>query len=456
MRKILLTLLIILVLLGIGALVFAFWPTNSRPVAVPAGGMADAGLKERGHYLALAADCGACHTKPGEAPFSGGLPLASPVGVIYSSNITPDKETGIGDYSLDDFARAVRHGITPAGATLYPAMPYPSYAIMPDADIAALYAYFTQTVPAVRAENRSAEITWPLSMRWPLSIWRKLYAPDPDQVTFDPARYTDPVIARGAYLVQGPGHCGACHTPRAITLQEVALDERSTDYLSGGPVIDGWVAVNLRGDNADGLGTWSVEDIAATLRGARNPHHAVIGKPMQQVVTDSMQHMTDDDRLAIAAYLKSLQGSGRSKSEFVADIGTTKALAAGREPEVGAEIYLDNCAACHRTNGMGDERVFPRIAGNPTVLADDPASLIRLVLAGSSLPGTQTAPSRLGMPGFDWRLSDTQVAELLTFIRRGWGNRADAVSADQVADVRKTIADERKGEGTAASLAERK
>jgi alcohol dehydrogenase (quinone), cytochrome c subunit len=436
--------LILAAVVFIAALAVALVPTHTRSIAAaapPAG--PDAATIERGRYLAVAGDCTACHTAPGGKSFAGGLAINSPIGTIYSTNITPDKESGIGKWTLDEFDRAVRHGIDDEGVTLYPAMPYPSYALMSDEDIAALYAYFMHSVePAAGAEHANG-IPWPLSIRWPLALWRKAFAPSPDAPAFTASRYPDPVVARGAYLVQGPGHCGSCHTPRAITLQEKSLDEASSSFLSGGPQIDGWVAVNLRGNPGDGLGNWSQEDIVATLRSARNSTQAVVGAPMSDVVLHSTQYMSDADLNAIAAYLKTLAPAPGGSSKFSANPATAAALAKGKEADRGAEVYDDNCAVCHRSDGEGSPKVLPKIAGNPTVLAEDPDSLIRLVLAGGALPGTTAAPSPLGMPGFAWRLSNDEVAQLLTFVRSSWGNQASSVSASQVGRVRGGLGEDR-------------
>jgi mono/diheme cytochrome c family protein len=441
MKKFLLSLIALGVVVFVALLAFALWPTSTRALT-PAPQAEQAALIEKGRYLADAGDCTACHTAKDGKPFAGGLPIASPIGTLYSSNITPDKATGIGGYSLDDFDRAVRHGIAANGDSLYPAMPYPAYARTTDDDMKALYAYFMHGVEPVQQANRANDVPWPLSMRWPLAIWRKVFAPAPEAVAFNAERYKDPQIARGAYLVQGLGHCGSCHTPRALTLQEKALDESGAEFLSGGPVIDGWLAVNLRGNPADGLGNWSNEDIVATLRSARSTTHAVLGGAMGDVVVHSTQHLNDADLQAVAGYLKSLPASARQVSTFKADPATAKALQAGQNGSRGAELYVDNCAACHRTDGQGYARVFPKIAGNSSVLSEDPVSMIRLVLAGSKLPATATAPSQLGMPGFAWRMSDEEVAQLLTFIRSSWGNQAHAVKAQQVADLRATLPQE--------------
>jgi alcohol dehydrogenase (quinone), cytochrome c subunit len=440
----------VLAVVFFGALFYALWPTTTRAIPPTQTAVADAVAVERGRYLAAAGDCSACHTAPGDKPFAGGLAIASPVGVIYSTNITPDPESGIGGFTLDDFDRAVRHGIGKNGGTLYPAMPYPSYARITDEDIAALYSYFMRGVQPVLTVRRANGIAWPLSIRWPVAIWRKLFAPAPDAAPFNAARFSDPQVARGAYLVEGPGHCGTCHTPRAITLQEKALDDSSSVYLAGGQLVDGWVAVNLRGNTADGLGAWSAEDIVATLRSARNSTHAVVGAPMNDVILHSTQQLSDEDLKAIAAYLKTLAPSTGDESKFAANPATGAALAAGRESDRGAQLYDDNCSACHRSDGNGSRNALPSIAGNPTVLSSDTATLVRLVLGGASLPGTAAAPSPLGMPGFAWRLSNAEVADLLTFIRSNWGNQASSVSASDVARIRASMDAERAGTIAAA------
>ncbi|HEX6704141.1 MAG TPA: cytochrome c [Albitalea sp.] len=434
------------VLVVAAVLALALWPTPTRPIAATADSHSP-DLVERGRYLAQAGDCVACHTAPGGRPFAGGLPLASPIGAMYSTNISPDPDTGIGKYTLADFDRAVRHGIRSDGDTLYPAMPYPSYARMSDDDLRALYAYFMHGVAPAPAQPHPPGIAWPLSIRWPMALWRKAFAPQPDEVASDPHWHADAAVARGAYLVQGLGHCGSCHTPRAWTMQEKALDESGADYLAGGPIIDGWVAVNLRGNPADGLGAWSAADIVATLRNARNASHAVVGGAMNQAIVHSTQHLSDADLNAIAAYLKTLAPTAKSPSSFNADPATAKALWEGVDATRGAELYVDNCAGCHRSDGLGYASVFPRIAGNSTVLARDPSSVIRLILEGSRLPATRGAPSELAMPGFAGRLSDDEVAQLATFVRRSWGNQAPAVEAGQVGMIRANFAASRTHSG---------
>ncbi|MGP6488764.1 alcohol dehydrogenase [Duffyella gerundensis] len=392
---------------------------------------------KRGEYLARAGDCIACHTTTGGKPFAGGLSMDTPIGTIYTTNITPDKKTGIGDYSYDDFQQAVRHGVAKNGDTLYPAMPYPSYAVVNDEDMKALYAYFMHGVQPVEQDNRKNDIPWPLSMRWPLAVWRGIFAPDVK--AFQPAPQQDAVVARGQYLVEGLGHCGACHTPRSITMQEKALNNgEGTDFLAGSNApIDGWTATSLRGDNRDGLGRWSESDLAQFLRYGRNDHTAVFGG-MTNVVEHSLQYLTDEDITAIARYLKTLGAKDPNQVAFSKDDTVARALWNGDDSKPGASVYIDNCNACHRSDGIGYKRVFPALQGNSVVLADDATSLIHIVLTGSTLPGLKGAPSDIVMPGFGWRLNDQQVADVVNFIRTSWGNTAKtSVTAKDVAEVRK-------------------
>jgi mono/diheme cytochrome c family protein len=395
----------------------------------------DPALVQQGQYLAAAGDCAACHTTIGGKPFAGGLGIASPIGKIYSSNITPDKTDGIGDWTYDDFAKLMRRGITKQGYTVYPAMPFPSYARVSDADMHALYAYFMLGVAPVAQANEKPDIPWPLSMRWPLHVWRWFFAPSPGP--FQPEPGQDAATARGAYLVQTLGHCGSCHTPRDFTLQEASLnDVNHPSYLSGGGVIDGWVPVNLRGDATTGLGSWSEADIVSFLKTGSNAKTAAFGG-MSQVVNESTQYLTDEDLHAIAKYLKTLPAA--SNAAFTYDNSETTALNSGDASRPGAQVYLANCDVCHAANGQGYAHAFPALAGNPVVQGQNPSSLINIVLGGARRPVTAGAPSALVMPTLAWKLNDRQVADVLTFIRSSWGNTAPAVTPDQVASLRKTF-----------------
>jgi mono/diheme cytochrome c family protein len=409
-------------------------PVSAAGAQTPAANDPQAQLVRQGEYLARAADCAACHTAPGGKPFAGGLPIASPIGTIYSTNITPDKDTGIGNYSLEDFDKAVRHGIAKNGSTLYPAMPYTSYAKVRPADVKALYAYFMNGVQPVAQANKATDIPWPMSMRWPLSIWRRMFAPP---VVADAASTDNDPVSRGRYLVEGLGHCSACHTPRGFALQEKALTDDSTAFLSGG-VVDNFLAKNLRGDVTDGLGNWSEGDITAFLKGGRNDHSAAFGG-MSDVVRHSTQHMNDDDLAAVAKYLKTLKPVDPNAKALAYDETAAKALRAGSDKSNGALTFIDNCAACHRSTGKGYTQTFPTLALSSTVNSADPTSLIHIVLRGAQMPSTKSAPTHYAMPGFDDRLTDQDVADVLTFVRTSWGNKAPAVTAAQVAKVRKDV-----------------
>jgi len=390
-------------------------------------------LIQQGEYLARAGDCVACHTAKGGKPFAGGLAMETPIGLIYSTNITPDK-SGIGDYSFEDFDKAVRHGIAKNGSTLYPAMPYPSYARVNQADMQALYAYFMNGVKPVAQENQAVDIPWPMSMRWPLAMWRWMFAPAVED--FTPVAQQDPVVSRGAYLVEGLGHCGACHTPRALTMQEKALSATDgSTFLSGSAPLEGWIAKNLRGDHKDGLGSWNEAQLVQFLKTGRSDRSAVFGG-MSDVIVHSMQYMSEADLTAIARYLKSLPAVDSADKPHQYDPAVADALWNGDDSKRGAAVYIDNCAACHRTDGNGYTRVFPALAGNPVLQSEDPTSLIHIVLKGATLPATHTAPSTFTMPAFDWRLSDQEVADVVNFIRTSWGNQAGEVKATDVKGLR--------------------
>ena len=390
-------------------------------------------LIQQGEYLARAGDCVACHTAKGGKPFAGGLAMETPIGLIYSTNITPDK-SGIGDYSFEDFDKAVRHGIAKNGSTLYPAMPYPSYARVNQADMQALYAYFMNGVKPVAQENQAVDIPWPMSMRWPLAMWRWMFAPAVED--FTPVAQQDPVVSRGAYLVEGLGHCGACHTPRALTMQEKALSATDgSTFLSGSAPLESWIAKNLRGDHKDGLGSWNEAQLVQFLKTGRSDRSAVFGG-MSDVIVHSMQYMSEADLTAIARYLKSLPAVDSADKPHQYDPAVADALWNGDDSKRGAAVYIDNCAACHRTDGNGYTRVFPALAGNPVLQSEDPTSLIHIVLKGATLPATHTAPSTFTMPAFDWRLSDQEVADVVNFIRTSWGNQAGEVKATDVKGLR--------------------
>jgi mono/diheme cytochrome c family protein len=394
-------------------------------------------LVSRGAYLAKAADCAGCHTAgPGHPAYAGGLAVTSPAGIIYSTNITPDTEFGIGNYTYEDFSRAVREGIAKDGRNLYPAMPYPSFTGISDEDIRALYAYFMEGVRAVNWKPPQTALPFPFNQRWVFRFWNAAFAKN---ARFQPSSDRDKRWNRGAYLVRALGHCGACHTPRGFAYQEKAYSESSPEYLSGA-VIDNWFAGNLTADRASGLGRWAEADISEFLRTGHNGHTVAFGS-MVLVVENSTQHLDKEDLDAIAHYLKTL-GARKGRSSYRPGTSIRKISA-----EIGTEgferpgqgIYAGFCAKCHRDNGTGKAPEIPRLAGSPMVLSQNASSLIRLMLEGGKGPVTKEGPKPKKMPAYAKELSSREIAEVLTFVRKSWGNSASAVTTRDVALLREIL-----------------
>ena len=396
---------------------------------------ADPVLIEKGRYVAQASDCVACHTAAGGKAFAGGLAMKTPIGTIYSTNITPDKDTGIGGYDFADFERAVRHGVRKDGAPLYPAMPYVSYSVLTDEDVQALYAYFVSGVQPVAQANQASTIPWPQNMRWPLAWWQMAFG---GHRGFAPLEGATPEAARGAYLVEGAGHCGACHTPRGAAFQEKVLKDGPDGEFLSGSELEGWYAKSLRNEDV-GLASWSQQEIADFLKTGRNARTAAFGG-MAEVVQHSTQHLSDADASAIAAYLVSLPARpGHAASAPRPEDTTTAKLYDSADHSPGALGYVVQCAPCHRMNGLGTPRLFPALAGNAVVQTDNPSSLIQITLAGGAMAKTPADKTRPSMPEMA-KLDDSTVADILTFIRASWGNKASPVSASDVSAIRGVIA----------------
>jgi len=398
--------------------------------ALPAHAEDEAQLIKQGEYLSRLGDCMACHSLPGKPAYSGGLAIESNLGTIFSTNITPDKQHGIGNYSEQQFADAVRKGVLPDGSHLYPAMPYPDYAKISDADIHALYVYFMKGVQPSAEQPPETDLSFPFSQRWGMRFWNWAFASDKP---FQPIGGASAEVNRGAYIVESLGHCGSCHTPRGLGMNEKALDSGDDKFLAGGS-LNNWDVPSLRG-----VPHWSEQEIVDYLQTGRNDK-AAVGGEMTSVVEHSSSHMTDADLKAIAAYLKFLGGNPPLQAFSVqAQQATEAKLSAAKNLSEGERLYLDNCGACHFVTGKGAPAIFPELDGATIVNAKDPTGLIHTILAGAQQPSTAKAPSKLAMPGFAQRLSDDEVAQLATFIRQGWSNTAPAVSKDQVAEVRKTL-----------------
>jgi mono/diheme cytochrome c family protein len=378
-------------------------------------------LIERGRYLATIADCAACHTLRGGAPFAGGVALQTPFGTLVAPNITPDVDAGIGAWSDDEFVDAVRKGRGRHGTRLYPAMPYPSYAKMTRDDALAIRAYLRTLEPAPdRFEpNR---LPFPFNIRFGMAFWNWLNF-KPGGLAQDKSKSAE--WNRGRYLVDALGHCGTCHTPKT----KLGAD-RNRAYLQGA-VLQGWFAPNITADPHKGVGRWSVADIVGYLKTGAN-QHAIASDGMGEEVVHSSSHMTDADLKAIAVYLLSLAPPANQDGSPPSPIAAADArMIAGRA------IFKDNCAACHTDAGTGNPGLFPRLAGSPAVQSDNATTLVRVVLFGSQGAATERAPTGPAMPSFEWRLNDAQVAAVVTYIRNAWGNAAAAISADDVRAVRR-------------------
>jgi thiosulfate dehydrogenase len=397
-------------------------------LAPAAAAAAETDLIQRGAYIARLGDCVACHTAAKAPPMAGGLELKTPMGVLYSTNITPDAATGIGRWSFEQFDRAMRRGIAADGRHLYPAMPYPSYARISADDMHSLYAYLMQGVPAVQRANTAPRMDWPFSMRWGLALWNWAFL---DTTGFRVDASHDAVWNRGAYVVQGLGHCGACHTPRGIGFQEKAMSDSGSAgrrYLAG-ETVEHWRAASLRS-------LWTVPDTVQMLRTGQNRFGSAAGN-MVEVIHNSTQHFSDADLVAVATYLKSLPPGPDEvpMTSLPVREDAPPALPSGLFTTRGGLAYLQFCVDCHRQDGAGVAGIFPALAANASLRSRDPATLLHLMLTGWSTAQTTAHPRLYTMPGFA-RLSDGELSEMLGFVRASWGEGAPPVSAEAVRKAR--------------------
>jgi mono/diheme cytochrome c family protein len=389
-------------------------------LSVPARGQQPTfGAVERGRYLTTAGDCEACHTSQGGKPFAGGRPIPTPFGTIYSANITPDRQTGIGAWTNDQFYRALHQGIGADGENLYPAFPYPWYTKITREDADAIRAYLAALDP-IKSQRPANTLDWPLNHRIVMDAWNELFF-KPGTFKSDTAK--SPEWNRGAYLVEGLGHCGACHTPTNF------LGATKTDSRLQGGTLQDWYAPSLAGDLRNGLGAWSVDDIVTYLQTGRNARTTAYG-PMSEVITLSTSKLNDADLKAIAVYLKDIPAGPSDVKPAQAD---SKVL------ESGQAIYVDNCSACHRSNGEGLPGMFPPLKGNATVQDRNPTTVIRLILNGAHAAVTDARPTPLSMPAFDWKLTNDQIAVLANYVRNSWGNAGPTVSASDVQSLRQSL-----------------
>jgi mono/diheme cytochrome c family protein len=365
----------------------------------------------RGKYLAAAGDCYACHTVRGGADYAGGLEMPTPFGKLYTPNITPDPEFGIGKWSADDFWRTMHDGKSKDGSYLYPGMPFTNYTKVTREDSDAIYAYMMSVQP-VKLKSKPHAMGFPYNQRELLAGWRTLYF-KAGEYKDDPSKSKE--WNRGAYLVEGLGHCDACHSSRNL------LGAVSGDDVSGGLIpLQNWYAPSLASGRESGLGDWEIKDIVDLLRTGVAKRGAVFG-PMAAVVQHSLQEMSLVDLTAMATYLK--VQTERKESKPLLHSGPSEALTAAMM-KTGAKVYKDHCESCHQADGSGVPHVYPPLNNNQALTMHNPVNPIRIVLNGGFPPSTEGNPRPYGMPPFYQDLNDEQVAAVVTYIRQSWGNNA--------------------------------
>jgi mono/diheme cytochrome c family protein len=370
----------------------------------------------RGKALTEAADCGSCHTADPSKPFAGGKRIDTPFGRIYSPNLTPDRDTGIGAWSEGEFYRALRSGVAPDGSRYYPAFPYPNFTKMTRQDILAIQAYLATLTP-VHNSPPPSELRWPLNYRVVMRVWNLLFF---KPGIFEPDQRKSQAWNRGGYLVTGAAHCGACHTPKNL----FGADKSGRAF--GGGQVAGWFAPRLDSAERGGLKSWSVDDIVEYLSSGRNGKSHADGL-MAEVVVNSTSKMSDADVRAIATYLKDLPAGAPEPA-------VTPPPQA--QMAVGKAVYAHACIACHEADGSGAPRIYPPLPGNALLQSADPSSTLRIILDGAQTVTTPRAPNPGSMPAYAKQLSDQEIADVTNYIRNSWGNAAPLVTPAEVAKAR--------------------
>jgi mono/diheme cytochrome c family protein len=381
-------------------------------------------LIKRGEYLARAGDCIACHTVRGGKTFAGGLPMATPFGTLYTPNITPDDQYGIGKWTSDDFYRSIHNGRSKDGSLLYPAMPFTAYTKVTRADSDAMYA-FMRSVPPVNTPSRPHELRFPFNNRNLLIGWRTLFFSEGEYKP-DPTKSVE--WNRGAYLIEGLGHCSMCHT----SINAMGGPVSSAAFGGGLIPLQNWYAPSLTSSKEAGLGDWDIKDISDLLKTGVSQRGAVFG-PMAEVVHNSLQYMTDDDIHAMSTFLKSIPQ--KKEAPETMQFETSEQFGSQLLTQ-GKKIYTENCAKCHAENGLGKPPAYPPLANNQSIQMQSAVNPIRMVLNGGYPPSTGGNPHPYGMPPFAQALSDTEVAAVVTYIRMSWGNHGTPVAPQQVSNLR--------------------
>lgn len=413
--------LVLLVLSGLlaAALLWLAWPELSAdaPLAETEPQVTPERI-EAGRYLARAGNCIACHTQPGGTEYAGGRRIDTPFGAVYSSNLTPDRRHGLGLWSARDFYRALHQGRSRDGRLLSPAFPYPNYTRLSRADSDSLYVYL-RSLPPVAVAPAASRLRFPYNSSLALRVWRALYF-RPGALEPQPQR--SPAWNRGAYLVEGLGHCGACHTAR----DRLGGPRNASAYAGGTIPMLGWDAPPLYRPLPSGAG--QATELAALLQTGVSRHQAVIG-PMAEVVFHSLQYLSREDIAAMVEYLLSLPASAAPPAPTAPLVTPRQRLAL---LDLGAKVYRRHCADCHGDDGLGRPEVYPALAGSRLLTAASAANGIRITRFGGYPPSTAGNPRPYGMPPFNQRLSDEELAAVLSYVRNSWGNQAPAVSVAEV------------------------
>jgi mono/diheme cytochrome c family protein len=401
---------------------------DANPTSVPTSMKTD-DIVKRGEYLTRAADCMVCHTAHGGQQYAGGFAFTLPFGTIYSTNITPDKETGIGNYSDQDFIAAMHRGVRKDGARLYPAMPFASYTYMTDDDALAIKAYLFSLAP-VRAPARENTLKFPFNQRWLLGAWSVVFNPD---TRFKADTSKAPEWNRGAYLAEALAHCGECHTPRNIAF---SLDNRKK---FGGAETGGWRAYNISGDAATGVGAWSDGDLLAYLTSGHAQNHGTASGPMGEAVSESFSRLFPDDVKAIVAYVRSVPATTSS------DLAATLAPPAPDSHKEGVavanargkQIFEGACVSCHAWTGVSGISPFATLTGARAVNDKSGTNIAQIVISGS---GTTNLTGSPNMPAFGHAYSNVEIADVTNYVTARFGANASSVSAHDVENLRKQSA----------------
>ena len=395
---------------------------EANPTGVPAG-LTKADIVKRGEYLAKAADCMVCHTAPGGADYAGGLAFPLPFGTLYSTNITADKDTGIGNYSDQDFLDAVQRGIRKDGARLYPAMPYTSYTFMTDADVLAIKAYLL-SLPAVPRQNQRDTLQFPFNQRWSMIFWSLAFNPN---TRFAPNTEKSAEWNRGAYIAEALAHCGDCHTPRNLAF---ALDNRRK---FGGAVAAGWRAYDITSDKGTGIGSWSDEEVFAYLAKGHATGRGTASGPMGEAVDHSFSQMDPADIRALVTYLRSIPAVASSEPATIAPPAPASPKEGGAVADApGRKVFAQACVSCHSWTGVSALSPFATISGSRAVNDPSATNVAQIVISGTR----RFTPGAMSMPAFGSTYTDTEIAAVANYVTGRFGNSASKLTAKDVADLR--------------------